>query len=107
MIDWHTVTVGYNADYLEPDRVMCISPAGEIKWHNDQRIPVLGSYDDRIMIGRGSASKSMLDDRQRKGFACSDTSNLWISGNPVKFISGHNVFGPPVSQRFEDRKSVV
>jgi hypothetical protein len=57
-------------------RVLLLSPTGEIDRQSSRATTVQGSFDDRLLV------------QSRTG------SDLYISGNPVKFIQGHNLYGP-------------
>ena len=60
---------------------MSIDPTGRLEWSAPKRLPILGSHDSRIAIkSDGSAGPGLA-------------SHLIISGNPSKFLQGHNIFG--------------
>lgn len=75
-------------------RVLLVKPGGEIERQSSRGITLEGSFDDRILV------------QSRTG------ADLYVSGNPVKFIQGHNLYGPadPVALFFaagwEVRKAV-
>jgi II/X family phage/plasmid replication protein len=77
VIDWVTGT--FNCDHdpekLNNGRVFSMNPDGEIEWHCEKVLNVEGSYSSNIQI------KSASD------------RTIWFSGNPVKFLQGHNIFG--------------
>jgi len=54
---------------------------GEIEWRAPKRKQATGSYEKKISI------KSAGSDGQ------GNATHLWVSGNPSKFLQGHNVFG--------------
>lgn len=64
------------APHLDADRVLIISPDGEIKWEKQRAMELRGSFDSAMHVSR-----------------CPVTGQLVIDGNPVKFFQGHNVFG--------------
>jgi II/X family phage/plasmid replication protein len=69
------MTCGHDPEKLQSGRVLCLDPAGELSWYVDKALSVEGSYSSKIQIK-------------------SHTSNsIWISGNPTKFLQGHNIFG--------------
>ena len=77
MIDWFNGVLPLtHKDLIIGGSVLCINPNGDVEWSTEKALSVAGSYDNRIQIrSYGSLSE------------------LWISGNPVKFLQGHNVFG--------------
>ena len=66
---------------IPSDRVMKISPQGDITYEKRCLKQIAGSYDSSISI----VSAGDL----QPGFA----SEVYISGNPSKFLQGHNIFG--------------
>lgn len=52
-----------------------IDPQGEVLKRWPAFMPILGSYDDRILV------------------KTPDPCTLYLTGNPAKFFQGHNVFG--------------
>lgn len=62
--------------------VIRISPQGEIEWVSPARVQVVGSWDSAVYV----RSRGELDDQGR-------AARLEVSGNPPKFLQGHNVFG--------------
>lgn len=66
---------------INSGEVFSVAADGEIEWRAPKRVQASGSYDKKISIksvggdGRGNAT------------------HLWVSGNPSKFLQGHNVFG--------------
>lgn len=77
MIDWVTGTFqcDHDPEKLNNGRVFSMNPDGEIEWHCEKVLNVEGSYSSNIQI------KSASD------------RTIWFSGNPVKFLQGHNIFG--------------
>lgn len=77
MIDWLKLRLSVDArDKIPGDRVMIVSPDGEIKWQKIRALEVTGSYDANVHAS-----------------SCPVSGRLVIDGNPVKFFQGHNVFG--------------
>jgi II/X family phage/plasmid replication protein len=77
MIDWVSAVVPVaDAGDLHAGRVVSVDADGVMEWATLRRLPVQGSYSPQVMVrGRG-------DDMME------------FSGNPAKFLQGHNVFGP-------------
>jgi II/X family phage/plasmid replication protein len=66
---------------MNAGEVFSLDENGNIEWRSPKRKQAVGSFDKRISI------KSVGADGQ------GNASHLWISGNPSKFLQGHNVFG--------------
>jgi len=81
VIDWVTAIVPCTHPHLKTGAVMSIDPDGAVEWSAPKRLPILGSYDSRITV---RSDGSVDTDR---------ASHLVISGNPSKFLQGHNIFG--------------
>ena len=77
MIDWVTGTFpcDHDPEKLNNGRVFSMNPDGEIEWHCEKVLNVEGSYSSNIQL------KSATN------------GSIWFSGNPVKFLQGHNIFG--------------
>ncbi|MBT79160.1 MAG: hypothetical protein CL587_02070 [Alteromonadaceae bacterium] len=81
MIDWVRATLPIVHAPLNAGEVFCTNENGEIEWRTPKRKQAVGSYEKKISI------KSVGADGQ------GNATHLWISGNPAKFLQGHNVFG--------------
>ena len=77
MIDWVTAKLPCRHDpsKLQSGFVMSFDALGEQEWVCNKKFSVEGSHSSKIQI------------------ASADTSHIWVSGNPVKFLQGHNIFG--------------
>lgn len=77
MIDWVTAKLPCRHDpsKLLSGMVMSFDPQGNNEWVVNKKLSVEGSHSSKIQI------------------ASADTSHIWVSGNPVKFLQGHNIFG--------------
>jgi II/X family phage/plasmid replication protein len=76
MIDWVTARLPLACNGpLNGGSVVSISADGEVEWRTDRRLEVEGSHSAKITV--------------RGGFGTVD-----VSGNPAKFLQGHNLFGP-------------
>jgi len=56
-------------------RVLAVDPDGSVEWQRSGRVLVEGSHDSRLYA------------------SSPDGASLYLSGNPVKFLQGHNLFG--------------
>lgn len=75
MIDWLSIRVPIMHEPIQAGRVMKITPHGEIDWESECWFDAAGSHDHNIrMRSHGPA-------------------NLDISGNFLKWLQGHNLFG--------------
>lgn len=81
MIDWVTAIILFEHEPLNGGSVVKVSPDGEIEWEAPCRISVRGSYEQTISV------KSL------GGNGAGKASELVLSGNPSKYLQGHNVFG--------------
>lgn len=77
MIDWITAILPCNHDHskLMAGFVMSFDANGEQEWVSEKRLTVESSHSTKIQI------RSHTD------------SSIWFSGNPAKFLQGHNIFG--------------
>lgn len=96
MIDWFSGYVGYDASNVRNGRMLELSPAGERVREFDTWVDAKGSYESNIRIMQYCATNDMLKAGRELGFLCSPIC-LRISGNPLKFLQGHNIVGPSVS----------
>ena len=77
MIDWVTCTLPckHDPDKLISGFVMSFDALGNQEWTVNKKLSIEGSFSSTIQI------KSLSDNQ------------IWISGNPTKFLQGHNIFG--------------
>lgn len=82
MVDWITARVPcHHPEPIDGGRILKLSPAGEKVWEVASRLPVVGSYDSNLFLrtyGVGPDGEGVI---------------LEISGNPTKWLQGHNLFG--------------
>lgn len=80
MIDWVTATVAcdYRGD-ITGGRVLMVDADGTVEYAKDRWLEVEGSYSSKVLV-------QGLDDG---ALGC----RLHVSGNPSKFLQGHNLFG--------------
>lgn len=81
MIDWLSLVVPCeHSRFISAGQVLSIKPDGETEWISHKRASVRGSHDATITIR-----------------SCSHTAyertHVEISGNPVKWFQGHNLWG--------------
>jgi len=74
MIDWVTAKIPCNND-LRTGCVAKLDSEGNIEWLSQSWLPVTGSHDSNFMV------KSLTP------------QTIQVSGNPAKWLQGHNLFG--------------
>lgn len=86
MIDWLTLRAAIDVP-INAGHVCSFTADGEIEWHTPKRLQLEGSHSATITVRRFPYDNS-----------------LEISGNPAKFLQGHNLFGtddlPGLSRAF-------
>lgn len=82
MVDWVTAKIPFYAPgIISGGSVISLTPDGEIERETTKRLSVGGSYESSITL------RTFNVDSDR------NTSVIEFSGNPVKFLQGHNIFG--------------
>lgn len=86
MFDWVTMRVPLTgAGIINGGEVIVLDALGDVERRTDKRLAVEGSHSARVSVRGGG-------------------DELQISGNPTKFLQGHNLFGPsdlaPLLYRF-------
>ena len=95
MLDWFSGYVGYDASALETGWFYEVDLGGEMLRRSRRWRTAVGSFESGVQVTRGAATDTMLADAQAHGFLCSQEV-LRVSGNPSKYLQGHNVAGPSV-----------
>ncbi len=81
MIDWISAKLPCLHHPLKTGSVIKLTPEGEIEWASPSAFNLAGSYESNYQItscgsnGQGRAT------------------HLSVTGNPSKFLQGHNIFG--------------
>ena len=85
MIDWLSgkFYFKHSKEQLSSGAVVSINPDGGIEWQTIKRIQVKGSYDSTFTLRTDTSSEIVP--------GC--FTQVEFSGNPVKFIQGHNIWG--------------
>lgn len=81
MIDWVTAIIPLEHEPLKGGSVIKVSPDGDIEWEAACRLSVPGSHEESITV------------RSQGSNGAGKATELYISGNPSKYLQGHNVFG--------------
>nr|CDL66500.1 unnamed protein product [uncultured bacterium] len=81
MIDWLSMVVPCtHSEPITGGEVVSIKPGGEVDWHCVKRTTVEGSFSTGLQVRTATHTAQPC-------------SHLEISGNPVKFFQGHNLWG--------------
>ena len=94
MLDYVSGFLGYDGSLLPLDKLVLVHPDGRSEQPRELRKVVRGSYGESVVLGRAIPTSSMLYFAGKYNFECSPVC-LYYSGNPVKWVQRHNVFGPP------------
>lgn len=82
MIDWVTAKVPFHfPTVISGGQFISFNREGEIEYSTEKRLQIEGSYSGLMSI------------RTTKVNAARETVEVEISGNPVKYLQGHNVWG--------------
>jgi hypothetical protein len=96
-VDWFSGLLGYDASALRLPKLLALTVDGVIDWETERMEQAEGSWSSRLLVGRGESTAAM------RAWA-EENNGLWsphalrLSGNPAKFLQGHNVFGPSVGE---------
>ena len=97
MLDWFSGYVGYDGSQLRLGEFFEIDSHGAVVRRRPRWETARGSYSSSIQLTCAAATEQMLTHGRSLGFLCSPAV-LQVSGNPTKFLQGHNAAGPSVSQ---------
>ena len=80
-IDWITAKIPFFCEgVINGGNIINTLPTGEVEYTIDKRLPVKGSYESSLSV----RTADVVD-------GC--TYCIELSGNPVKWFQGHNIFG--------------
>jgi hypothetical protein len=96
MIDWFTGYVGYDASRMAIGRFWEVDRHGGIVRDRPRWETAQGSFESGVQVTKFAPTDQMREHAKEFGFLCSEEV-LKISGNPAKYLQGHNVTGPSVS----------
>lgn len=97
VLDWFSGYVGYDASRIDTGRFFEIDAHGVKLRERPRWETARSSFETGVQVTRAMATDAMLRASRDHGYLCAQDV-LKISGNPVKFLQGHNVSGPSVSQ---------
>lgn len=81
MIDWISFVVPFaHSDSIVGGHVLSVTPDGTVEWLCNKRTTVEGSFSTGLQVRTASHTADPC-------------THLEISGNPVKFFQGHNLWG--------------
>lgn len=95
MLDWFSGTLAWSGRHLCPDVVYRIDRDGSVVWSKECWIEVEGSFSDKLQLRSVVNPLPLFADRSDGRLS---TDLLQMSGNPTKFLQGHNAFGVSVCQ---------
>ena len=81
MIDWISGFLPCTHIPINSGHVVSVNPDGSIDWATPRRTVVEGSYSQKITVRSGDSDGN------------GHSTLLYFSGNPSKFLQGHNIFG--------------
>lgn len=80
MIDWLTLRI--NSEFRpEAGTVVSLTADGEVEWRIEKRVKVEGSHSSSVQLRTVPYGGKLIG------------GDLEITGNPAKFLQGHNLFG--------------
>lgn len=87
--DWFSGFINYDMPDLHDGRIIRLDRSGVVEYELANPLSVTGSYDDKIIV------KSCVVPARRESslVQIDSTYRVYISGNPTKFLQGHNVYG--------------
>ena len=91
-IDWLSCVLpfGQQLPILDGGAFLVIDQDGKVEKGTTRRMPVPGSWDNRMFVRNASLEQSIRD---LYGDGCAP-AGLEVSGCPGKFMQGHNLWGP-------------
>lgn len=97
-IDWITAVVPFPHDQaIDGGNLAKISPSGEIEWSVRSRLGIEGSFSSTIQVRSldylPRHLQSLLEDKSLSHLLQAKWVGVEISGNPIKFFQGHNLWG--------------
>lgn len=95
VLDWFSGDIGVDASRLALGRIFEVSPEGEKLYEIEKWRSVEGSYLSSVQLRRGPPRAAVVDWFTDRGLEC-PRSVVQMSGNPTKFVQGHNCYGPAV-----------
>ena len=87
--DWFSGFVNYDFPDWHDGRVIQIRASGEIDYETLKPMQIKGSFDDNITV----KSCPIPATEEYSLSRIEATWRVYISGNPTKFLQGHNVYG--------------
>ena len=96
MLDWFTGYVGYDASLMPIGRFWETDRHGEVVRERPRWETAQGSFESGVQVTKFAPTDGMRESAKRFGFLCAEEV-LKISGNPAKYLQGHNVTGPSVA----------
>lgn len=100
MVDWLTVDLPDPVGLpINSGQVLSVSQDGVVEWTTPKRLQVAGSWSSSMTFravgceGHTDEHRASWELKAASGNGGPEQSPLQISGNPAKFLNGHNLFG--------------
>lgn len=87
--DWFSGFINYDMPDLHDGRVIRLDSSGIVEYELLTPLSVTGSYDDKVIV----KSCPVPAGREWSLLQSESQYRVYISGNPTKFLQGHNVYG--------------
>lgn len=97
MIDWFSGLIGYDAQELKLGRVLVVDRQGNVEQSRERWEKAVGSYASSVQV-RSALSTRRMRLRAGQGLLSVPDTVLQVSGNPLKYLQGHNVAGVSVRE---------
>lgn len=97
MIDWFSGYVGYDASAISLGRFLEVEPGGVLVRDRNRWETARGSWETGVQVTRAGVTDDMLRASRELAYHLGSDQVLKVSGNPSKFLQGHNAAGPSVS----------
>lgn len=97
VLDWFSGYVGYDASGLRVGEFFEVDQHGAVVRRRPRWETGRGSFESGVQLTVDAPTDQMLAAKRELGFLCSPAC-LRMSGNLSKFLQGHNVAGPSVTQ---------
>jgi len=98
VLDWFSGYVGYDASHMRLGRFVEVSPDGAVVRDRDRWETAVGSFEAGVQVTRALVTDDMLQSGREGLWHLGGANVLRISGNPSKFLQGHNAAGPSVAK---------
>lgn len=81
MLDWTTTALPCHHRPIPAGTVLSLAPDGDVEWQSVKALSVPGTHDANLRV------------KSAGGDGAGWATELYLDGNPSKFLQGHNLFG--------------